>query len=516
MRTFRPNIAPIGHHRHDWSSHVSTYLTGLTARPIGLGELSKIRQLSIKECLIVSEPSTVTLKTKLAILSVGLLSFVGILVETSMNVTFPTLIKTMGVSLDTVQWLTTGYLLLTTIVMSTTAYVLKRFNPKPLFLFAALVCLLGGILCWIAPSFPVLLTGRLLQAIATGISIPLMFQLIFTNVPRSKLGTYTGMASVIVSLAPALGPTYGGVLTSIWSWRAIFVGIVPILALLAILGAINISGQALGVGDKKFDFLGAFLLAVAFTSLLFTFNNAGTHGWLSLNFGGWCLWSIVMIAIMVTYALKGRRKLIDYSILKLPVLRLRLFNYFGLQFINIGLSFVLPLFAQTVLGASAMMAGLMMLPGAIVGAITGPIAGKIYDKQGPTMLLTFSAIMASVALILFWLTTDHFTVVLIASIYALLRIGFNTGFGTAISDGSTRVPLPQKSDQNSMFSMMQQYAGSIGTSIMSAVISGYEIHHTTVTGTVMGSKLDFILLFILTIAILASVLRVKRLEAAQH
>lgn len=495
---------------------MSTYLTGLTARPIGLGELSKIRQLSIKECLIVSEPSTVTLKTKLAILSVGLLSFVGILVETSMNVTFPTLIKTMGVSLDTVQWLTTGYLLLTTIVMSTTAYVLKRFNPKPLFLFAALVCLLGGILCWTAPSFPVLLTGRLLQAIATGISIPLMFQLIFTNVPRSKLGTYTGMASVIVSLAPALGPTYGGVLTSIWSWRAIFVGIVPILALLAILGAVNISGEALGVGDKKFDFLGAFLLAVTFTSLLFTFNNAGTHGWLSLNFGGWCLWSIVMIAIMVTYALKGRRKLIDYSILKLPVLRLRLFNYFGLQFINIGLSFVLPLFAQTVLGASAMMAGLMMLPGAIVGAITGPIAGKIYDKQGPTMLLTFSAIMASVALILFWLTTDHFTVVLIASIYALLRIGFNTGFGTAISDGSTRVPLPQKSDQNSMFSMMQQYAGSIGTSIMSAVISGYEIHHTTVTGTVMGSKLDFILLFILAIAILASVLRVKRLEAAQH
>lgn len=402
----------------------------------------------------MSQPSTVTLKTKLAILSVGLLSFVGILVETSMNVTFPTLIKTMGVSLDTVQWLTTGYLLLTTIVMSTTAYVLKRFNPKPLFLFAALVCLLGGILCWLAPNFPILLTGRLLQAVATGISIPLMFQLIFTYVPRNQLGTYTGLASVIVSLAPALGPTYGGILTSVWSWRAIFVGIVPLLALLAILGAFNISGKALGVGDKKFDYLGAILLAITFTSLLFTFNNAGTHGWLSPNFGLWCLWSIVMIGAMVTYAIKGRRQLIDYSILKLPILRLRLFNYFGLQFINIGLSFVLPLFAQTVLGASAMTAGLMMLPGAIVGAITGPIAGRIYDKQGPTTLLTFSAIMASAALLLFWLTTDYFTVIIMAVIYALLRVGFNTGFGTAISDGSTRVPLPQKSDQNSMFSMM--------------------------------------------------------------
>lgn len=464
----------------------------------------------------MSQPSTVTLKTKLAILSVGLLSFVGILVETSMNVTFPTLIKTMGVSLDTVQWLTTGYLLLTTIVMSTTAYVLKRFNPKPLFLFAALVCLLGGILCWLAPNFPVLLTGRLLQAVATGISIPLMFQLIFTSVPRNQLGTYTGLASVIVSLAPALGPTYGGVLTSIWSWRAIFVGIVPLLAVLAILGAFNISGKALGVGDKKFDYLGAILLAITFTSLLFTFNNAGTHGWLSLNFGLWCLWSVVMIGAMVTYAIKGRRQLIDYSILKLPILRLRLFNYFGLQFINIGLSFVLPLFAQTVLGASAMTAGLMMLPGAIVGAITGPIAGRIYDKQGPTTLLTFSAIMASAALLLFWLTTDYFTVIIMAVIYALLRVGFNTGFGTAISDGSTRVPLPQKSDQNSMFSMMQQYAGSIGTSMMSAVIAGYEINHSTVTGTIMGSKLDFLLLFVLAIAILVSVLHVKRLEAGQN
>lgn len=458
-------------------------------------------------------PTEVSLKTKLAILSVGLISFVGILVETSMNVTFPTLIKTMHVSLDTVQWLTTGYLLLTTIVMSTTAYVLKRFNPKPLFMFAALVCLLGGIMCWLAPTFPVLLGGRLLQAIATGISIPLMFQLIFTNVPQNKLGTYTGLASVIVSLAPALGPTYGGVMTSVWSWRAIFVGIVPILAILVVLGAFNVSGKAMGVGAKKFDFLGAILLAVVFTSLLFTFNNAGVHGWTSLNFWGWVVWSLVTIIVMVTYAIRGKRKLIDYSILKIAVLRLRLFNYFGLQFINIGLSFILPLFAQTVLGTSAMTAGLMMLPGAVVGAITGPIAGRLYDLKGPSRLLTFSALMAAAGLLLFWLTTSRFTVVLMALIYAILRIGFNSGFGIAISDGSTRVPLRQKSDQNSMFSMMQLYAGSIGTSVMSAVISGYEIHHSTVVGTQLGSRLDFVLLFVLALAILIAVLRVKQLDA---
>lgn len=454
------------------------------------------------------QAQTVSLKTKLSIVAVGLLTFVGILVETSMNVTFPTLIKTMHVTLGTVQWLTTGYLLLVTIVMSTTAFILKRFNPRPLFLFAASICLVGGILCLIAPSFPVLLTGRLLQAAATGISAPLMFQIIFAKVPQNKLGLYTGMASIIVSLAPALGPSYGGILTSLWSWRAIFIGIVPILAVLVILGTLNIEGQSIGVAGKKFDFIGVILLALLFASYVFTFNQAGTHGFLSGTFWLWVAGSVILTVVMILYAKKGKRKLMDYTILKLPILRLRLFNYFSLQFINISLSFVLPLVAQTVFHASAMTAGLMLLPGAIAGALTAPIAGRVYDKIGPTKPLMFSAIFVVAALILFWSLSSRFTVVIIAIIYAVLRIGFNSGFGTAISDGSTQVEFPRKADQNSMFSMMQQYAGSLGTSIMSAVIAAFSLRHTTVAATMVGSQVDFALLLILAIAVFLSVLYV--------
>lgn len=187
-------------------------------------------------------------RTKLAIVSVGLLSFVGILTETSMNVTFPTLMRQMHVSLATVQWLTTGYLLLVTIVMSTTAYVLKRFSPRSLFVFALVMSTLGTVMCLVAPNFPLLLAGRMLQAFATGIATPLMFQLIFTRVPLRRIGVYTGFASVIVSLAPALGPTYGGVLTSVWSWRAIFSGVLPLLVLIAIAGLISVRDEGAGAG----------------------------------------------------------------------------------------------------------------------------------------------------------------------------------------------------------------------------------------------------------------------------
>ena len=115
----------------------------------------------------------VSIRTKLSILAVGLLSFSGILVENSMNVTFPTLMKEMDVSLSTVQWLTTGYLLLVTIVMGTTAFVLKKFAPKTLFLFAIIISFVGGSVAMIAPDFWILLLGRLLQAVATGIATPL-------------------------------------------------------------------------------------------------------------------------------------------------------------------------------------------------------------------------------------------------------------------------------------------------------------------------------------------------------
>lgn len=446
--------------------------------------------------------NTVPVKTKVSILAAGLLSFIGILVETSMTVTFPTLMRTMRVSLATVQWLTTAYLLLVTIVMSSTAFVLKRFTFRRLFFFAALMSLAGTITAMVAPNFALLLVGRMLQAVATGIATPLMFRLVFTRIPFKQIGLWTGLASVIVSLAPALGPTYGGILTSLWSWRAIFIGVLPVLVAATLLGAYGLHGAALGTQGQQFDFGGLVLLGLTFTSLVWTLNLAGTHGWLSANFGLSMLAALLLIASMTWYARHGQRHLFDYSILKNGVLRQRLLQYFGLQLINIGLSFVLPLFAQDVLHASPMSAGLMLLPGAVVGAIVAPLAGKIYDRRGATIPLLTSASLAALAMLLFALLTRHFTIGAIAALYMVLRVGFNSGFGTAVSDASLQVAGWQKADQNSMFSMMQQFAGSLGTSLMSAVIAAKTLHTSTIAATINGSQIDFWLLFGVAAAIL--------------
>lgn len=453
----------------------------------------------------------VSTRVKLSILAVGLLSFVGVLVETSMNVTFTTLTKNLNVSLGTVQWLTTGYLLLTTIVMSTTAFVLKRFKPIKVFSFAALLCLLGTLICMVAPNFSILLSGRLLQAVATGLSTPLMFNLIFEEVPPAKLGVYTGFASIIISLAPALGPTYGGIVNGLWSWRAIFVGVIPIIILLSVIGWFSIQGDARGTKGMSFDYIGVIGFAAIFSMILFTFDQAGKHGFISSQFGVWILMTAVIIAAFIIYNLKSKKQLIDFSILKIPVLRFRLFAYFGLQFINIGLSFVLPIFAQTVLKLSSAQAGLMLLPGSLIGAMIGPYAGYIYDKKGPTIPLITSGSLVTIGAFLFLVVGKNLTLVSITLIYLLLRIGFNFGFGTTLSDGSVQVQDKNKSDQNSLFSMMQQYAGSLGTNVLSVVISAATLGNSDeIVSTITGTRIDFVILTILAASILISVIYVER------
>ncbi|ANZ64520.1 MFS transporter permease [Secundilactobacillus paracollinoides] len=452
----------------------------------------------------------VTRRTQLSILAVGLLSFIGILIETSMNLTFPTLITQLHVSLSTIQWVTTGYLLLVTIVMGTTAYLLKRFDGRTIFRFAIICCLIGTILCGIAPNFTFLIFGRLFQAISTGLSTPLMFNIILTSVPKFQLGVYTGLAAMVVFFAPALGPTYGGLLNHALSWRWIFWIALPIIIIVAFLGNSTIHTRA-SHQHGAFDFYGLALVAVIFASLVWTFNEAGTHGFMSGQFWGWLIVFLLLMGIQLWHMGHGKRELLDWSILKMPLIRLRLTTYFLLQFTNIGISFVIPLYAENVLGANSMVAGMILFPGALLGAITAPLAGRIYDKRGGILPIMISNVFLLIGTGLFATLTNHLTLGLIAIFFMVLRLGFNFGFGNLMSDASKHVAVHQKADQNSLFNMMQQYAGSLGTGVLSAIISAHELTiRSTEHATRQGSHVDFVVLVVLALIAFAAALVANR------
>lgn len=279
----------------------------------------------------------------------------------------------------------------------------------------------------------------------------------------------------------------------------------PLLVCIGIAGSFSIHGTAPGVAGQRFDVIGLTVLSCVFLGLLVAFNEAGRGGWLSPRFWIGLLVVLALIAVMVWHARHGARRLFDYSILDNRMVRLRLFSYFGMQFINIGISIVFPLYVQDVLGDSAMTAGLMLLPGSLIGSIAAPFAGQAYDRSGLRRPITVSITLMVLALGLLTGFAESLTVVLTGIFYTLLRIGFNIGFGITMSDASKYVAPRQKSDQNSLFSMMQQFAGSLGTAVMSAVIAAQTLHMPVSSATISGSRIDFIILLVLALAIGACV-----------
>lgn len=438
-----------------------------------------------------------TLKNKLAILATALLSFCGVLLETSMNVTFPDLAKLLNVSLDKIQWITTGYLLVVTITMSTTAFLLKKYPIKNLFLVAATFFIIGDLLSLFAPNFSVLLVGRLVQAGATGISMPMMYHVIFTTVPKQKIGTYVGICSMVISMAPALGPTYGGALASLASWRYIFVIILPVALFTILLGAKTIALKPLGT-KKRFDFIALLLMAVTFFLFVWAANQSGMK---DATITSWLLPSCLGIITLIVFLLvnhHGDSELISFLPMKNLAVGLDAFTYMSLMFINIGISFVIPIYAEIVYGVSPLTAGLILLPGSILGGITSPISGMIYDRFGAFKPILSGVCLLWLAMLLFNLTESWTTSLSLTLLFTLLRLGINLSFSNTISNAQANAPLSQTADISSIFNMLQQYAGSLGTTILASVIAFHQNQATThlefIQKTKVGGDLDYLLL----------------------
>ena len=213
------------------------------------------------------------LKLILSVIAAGLMSFTGVVVATAMNVTFPTLMKQFDVDIAVVQWITTGYLLMLSIIIPLSSFLKKRFRMKQLFLFANIVFIIATIMCMIAPSFMVLLLGRLLQGVGAGIALPLMFNIVLEQAPFDKMGFMMGIASLIAAIAPAVGPSFGGLIVNTLGWRMIFAFLLPLLLLSTGFGIYAIR-QSSATEPVSFDIPGYLMLIIGFICFILAINSA--------------------------------------------------------------------------------------------------------------------------------------------------------------------------------------------------------------------------------------------------
>lgn len=457
-----------------------------------------------------------TTKNVLAVLAAAFMSFVGILTETSLNVTFPTMMKQFKVSLDTVQWTTTGYLLMIAIVMITSSYLNERFTAKEQFSVACIGFIVGSLISAMAPNFVILLLGRLVSALGAGLSTPLMFNMITEIMPRAKWGVYMGIAGLVIAMAPTLGPAFGGAITYYMNWRWIFIIVVIFAAIVFIMGFFVIEKYHEQQKDSGFDWLNFIILSAAFISLTIGVNQI-SHG-----FANWKLWGLLILAGLLFYIFaklskKSNKKLLDLTVFKEKAFIYGALAYFLLQFINIGTSFVLPNYVQIVGHQTSLVGGLILLPGSIIAGLLNPYFGKLYDNLGAKLPLYLGGTLMTISSILFAIYGLDLTVIMIIIIYGVLMLGHRMAFSNTLAESLKLQKGHLRADATAVCQTSQQLAGSVGTTILASIIaiSQNQGGASYAVLTARGSQMAFCFTSVLGMIILGCYLRLFILEKAK-
>ncbi|MCI1553395.1 MAG: MFS transporter [Levilactobacillus sp.] len=450
-----------------------------------------------------------------AVLATGLMSLSGVIVETAMNITFPTLMDQFQVTTGTVQWMTTLYLLIVACIVPVSSYLKRRFKLKQLFVVANLLFITGLVIDACATSFSWLLAGRAIQGVGTGIALPLMFNIILEQVPLSRIGMMTGVGTLITAIGPAIGPTYGGVLVTHLNWRYIFWILLPFLIVSFFVGIKTIR-QVSPTQAEHFDFWSMLGVIVTFAGLIFGFSSLSDQPFLSWSVGGAMALGLVGLIFFVRRSQHQAQPLIHLQALANPAFAWHLLAFFLLQITALGLSFVLPNYLQLVDHQSAFIAGLVVLPGAVIGAAFSPIGGHILDRFGAKRPILLGLGLVVVMLLIMTVGAKDLSAWAILGLYVGYMIGVGSSFGNIMTDGLKQLSATLKADGNALMNAMQQFAGAMGTAIVSAMIAASQAGNagSTAVKTATGSQWA---LWVLTIAGLGALLSMLiALKRNQH
>ncbi|MEK1832132.1 DHA2 family efflux MFS transporter permease subunit [Priestia megaterium] len=266
------------------------------------------------------------------------------------------------VTAATGNWLTTIFMLVNGIVIPITAFLMNRFTTRQLYITAMGLFTVGTLLCGIAPTFSVILVGRVVQAAGAGILFPLITNVIFTLFPPDRRGFAMGIFGVAMNFAPAVGPTLSGLIVEHYSWRVLFFMMFPI-ALINVIAAIILVKNVTETSRPKLDVLGVILSTIGFGGLLYAFATGGTKGWTSTEVLAMFIVGGISILFFIFRQLK-----IDQPLLEFRIFRYRMFTLTTIINVIVTMAMfsgmiLMPIYMQNVRGFSPFLSGLLLLPG---------------------------------------------------------------------------------------------------------------------------------------------------------
>jgi len=397
-------------------------------------------------------------------------TFCTVLNQTLLTTAFPALMKAFDISASSVQWLTTGFLLVNGIMIPISAWLINKFSSKRLYLTAMTIFLIGTITCFVAPNFSTLLIGRLIQAAGVGISMPLLQNIMLSIFPPEKRGSAMGMAGIVIGLAPALGPTLSGWIIDHYTWRDLFGMVIPIVIFVLVL-ALFLMKSVIQLSNPSIDVLSAILSTVGFGSLLYGFSSVGNDGWGSAKVISFLVVGVIVIGLFVWRQLRLEHPFLELRVFKSPIFTIAAILSGVVNMAMVGAEMVLPLYIQNIRGESAFHSGLMLLPGALVMGLMMPITGAIFDKHGAKRLAISGMLILTAATLPFAFLTAETPIAMIVILYAMRMFGISMVMMPVTTSGMNALPMNLISHGTAVNNTFRQVASSIGTAILISVLT---------------------------------------------
>ncbi|PGZ06250.1 MFS transporter [Bacillus cereus] len=403
--------------------------------------------------------------------------FLSTLNQTLLNVAMSNLMEVFDVTAATVQWLSTGFMLINGVLVPITAFLMKRFTTRQLFISSMLSLFIGTVLCACAMNFGVLLTGRMIQAIGAGIIMPLMMTVILYLYPSEKRGSIMGTIGFAIIFAPAIAPTLSGFIIEYVSWRWLFIGLAPFVFIVIIL-ALKYLMNVAETTKAKLDILSVILSTIGFGCIIFGFSSAGSKGWDHPVVITTIITGIIVTTLFCLRQIKSNDPLLNLSVFKYKIFTLTSVINILITMIMYADLILLPIYLQNGRGFTAFESGLLLLPGAVINAFLSPITGKMFDKYGAKPLFITGLIFIIISMWGVIDLTESTTYMYLMVRTIILRIGLSFISMPLNTAGLNALPRELGSHGSAVNNTIRQLAGAIGTAVIITVYTIQSTSHT--------------------------------------
>lgn len=426
-------------------------------------------------------------------------AFITILNQTLLGTALPPIMNDLNLSESTAQWLQSIFMLVNGIMIPVTAFLIDKFTTRRLFLTAMGLFTLGTLICAIAPSFSVLMSGRVLQASGAGIMMPLMQTILFLSFPIHRRGTAMGLFGLVIAFAPAIGPSLSGFLVDQFPWRSVFIVVLPI-AVIDVIAAYFLLRNVTEQKNPKLDLMSIILSTLGFGGILFGFSVAGDTGWLSYQVLLPVIGGGMILYFFITRQLNLKEPLLEFRVFQNKTFSMATALGMVVFAAMIGTNVILPLYMQNMVGFTALQSGLVLLPGAIIMGFSNPITGYLFDRYGGKWLARAGMLVLAVTTFGFVDLSADTSFTYLATMHAFRMISISMVMMPMTTLALNQLPNDLISHGTAVNNTFRQVSGAIGTAILVTVMSTAAIPAEGVEGAIHGVNMSFV------VAAVASVL----------